>query len=224
MTGQSRVNIELLCYSCQGGGVTFRRGVVWLRVTTRGLALREPPPSRPFDSSQSERPLLGMDSGSGAGMTEGAGGKERRDGASPRSLAGPRDDMANGGGGRWARRISSAGPPPARPFDSAQGERSLPGMDSRLGARQRRTFSIFDRLSGAGMTGGWGRWGEGGHETRPYGGRRKARKGAGGQVLYPSRGLGMTGCERRVQQVERVGAVGYGIGAGGNLEHTGGTF
>ena len=42
-------------------------------------------------------------------------------------------------------------PPPARPFDAAQGERPLLGMDSRLGARQRRTCSIFDRLGG-GMT------------------------------------------------------------------------
>ena len=44
----------------------------------------------------------------------------------------------------WA----GACPPPARPFDAAQGERPLLGMDSRLGARQRRTCSIFDRLGG----------------------------------------------------------------------------
>ena len=54
----------------------------------------------------------------------------------------------------WTRRIGSAGPPPARPFDGAQGERPHPGMDSRLGARQRRTFSIFDRLGGRNVESG----------------------------------------------------------------------
>ena len=47
-------------------------------------------------------------------------------------------------GGR-ARRIGSAGPPPARPFDGAQDERPLP----KDGFTPRR---IFDRLSAAGMT------------------------------------------------------------------------
>ena len=51
----------------------------------------------------------------------------------------------------WA----GACPPPARPFDAAQGERPLLGMDSRFGARQRRTCSIFDRL-GDGNGGGIG--------------------------------------------------------------------
>ena len=68
-----------------------------------------PPMLDPSTALRVSGPSLGMDSGSGTGMVG-----ER------------------GVGWCWGGRdgLAKRGPPPARPFDDAQGEWPLPGMDS----------------------------------------------------------------------------------------------
>ena len=136
-----------------GAGMTREKGV-WGFLGTRQIGRAVPPPARPFDGAQGERP-------------------HPRDGFRL-SAAG-----MTGEKGVWGflgtRRIGSAGPPPPldpstvlpprRIYDRVSGP--SPRMDSRLGARHRRTLPrrtfrlqhLRPALGGRNDGGrGWGLW------------------------------------------------------------------
>ena len=101
-------------------------------------------------------PPPGIDSRLGASSVGGRFAYSRLSGAGMirlRRTGSPRVREAGEGrgvtvGGR-PRRIDSAGPPPARPFDGAQGERPLPR--DRFTPRSVGGRFAYSRLSGAGM-------------------------------------------------------------------------
>ena len=96
-----------------------------------------------------EPPLRGM--GEGRKAKKGVNGQVLDSSRLRRTCsAEPRDDMANGGGGRWARRISSAGPPPARPFDPTRR-----GGSALWGGRARNPPLTGEESRWK----GWGLWG-----------------------------------------------------------------
>ena len=210
MTGQSEMKIVQVFQYCQGGDVT-----------RRGEPTAPSPFTRDGTSPHSVLETLRLRSGRTAfpAPVDGFLPTQARWGGTVR------EPPLGGWGG--ARRISSAGPPPAplRPICDRVSGPSWGWI--RLGGRN---GGKWRRAAGSGESGVW--WGVGRFANQPYGGWGRGlaaharpfdptRRGGsalwGGRARDPPTGDGE-------EWVERVGCVGYGIGAGENLEHTGGTF
>ena len=69
--------------------------------------------------------------------------------------------------------LAVLGRPPLDPSTVLRVSGPAPGMDSRIGARQRHTYSIFDRLLVAGITEGGTGWGVCYHVGRKNGSKRE---------------------------------------------------